>query len=294
MAKISEQLQKKIDQAIRLLRAIAPKDGSPVEVAYSGGKDSDVILQLVKESGIPYRAIYKNTTIDPPGTIRHAQDMGAEVIRPEKTFFQLVAQNGFPNRMQRFCCRFLKEYKVLDKAVMGVRRSESTKRADRYQEPTACRVYSKDEHAEQVFPILSWTDEDVREFILDRGIKCAPHYYDEQGQFHVERRLGCMACPMASNKKRIAVFKEHPKLVRQYIRACKKFWDSHPDCETRKNYQDVFEWFVRDLFYVPRRHKGKSEDSKLGWKEMSEFNLFGRMDFKSFLEEYFKINLDNL
>ncbi len=88
---MTEQLQKKIDQAIRLLKAVAPQDGSPVEVAYSGGKDSDVILQLVKESGIPYRAIYKNTTIDPPGTIRHAEEMGAEVIRPKHSFAQLLA-----------------------------------------------------------------------------------------------------------------------------------------------------------------------------------------------------------
>lgn len=291
---MTEQLEKKVAQAIRLLKATAPKDGSPVEVAYSGGKDSDVILQLVKESGIPYRAIYKNTTIDPPGTIKHALDMGAEMIRPEKTFFQLVAQNGFPNRNQRFCCKYIKEYKVLDRCVEGIRRCESTKRAERYQEPTACRVYKKDSEVEKILPILEWTDEDVVEFIKDRGIQCAPHYYDEQGRFHVERRLGCMACPLASNKKRIAVFKEHPKLVRQYLRAGKKFWDSHPDCETRKNYADVYEWFVRDVFFVPKRHKGKSENSKMAWKAVADFNLFGRPDFKAFLEEYFKVNLENL
>lgn len=129
---MTEQLEKKVAQAIRLLKATAPKDGSPVEVAYSGGKDSDVILQLVKESGIPYRAIYKNTTIDPPGTIKHALDMGAEMIRPEKTFFQLVEKKGYPSRVRRFCCEILKEYKVLDKAVIGVRREESVSRSKRY------------------------------------------------------------------------------------------------------------------------------------------------------------------
>ena len=58
---IRPELQKKIDQAIKLLRQIPLADGECVEVSYSGGKDSDVILQLTKEAGIPYRAIYKNT-----------------------------------------------------------------------------------------------------------------------------------------------------------------------------------------------------------------------------------------
>ena len=65
---IRPELQKKIDRAVKLLRSIPLAEGEAVEVSYSGGKDSDVILQLVKESGIKYRAIYKNTTIDPPGT----------------------------------------------------------------------------------------------------------------------------------------------------------------------------------------------------------------------------------
>ena len=43
-------LEQKVDHAIKLLRNI-PRDGV-VEVAYSGGKDSDVILELAKMSGI--------------------------------------------------------------------------------------------------------------------------------------------------------------------------------------------------------------------------------------------------
>lgn len=68
-----DDLQKKINQSIKLIRSICDKRGV-VEVAYSGGKESDVILQLCKEAGIRFRAIYKNTTIDPPGTIKHAKE----------------------------------------------------------------------------------------------------------------------------------------------------------------------------------------------------------------------------
>ena len=63
------ELNRKIDFAITLLQSI-PQDG-PVELSYSGGKDSDVILELARMSGIKFEAIYKNTTIDTSGTIAH-------------------------------------------------------------------------------------------------------------------------------------------------------------------------------------------------------------------------------
>lgn len=79
---MTERLKKKVDRAIRLLQAIPTEDG-PIEVAYSGGKDSDVCLELAKMAGINYRAIYKMTTIDPIGTIKHCKDMGVEIRRPK-------------------------------------------------------------------------------------------------------------------------------------------------------------------------------------------------------------------
>ena len=170
-----KELQKKVDFAIKLLQSI-PQDGD-IELSYSGGKDSDVILELAKMAGIPYRAIYKATTIDPPQTIAHAREMGAEVVRPKKTFFQLINEKGFPTRVSRWCCSVLKEYKICDRAIQGIRRSESRKRAERYKEPEVCRVYSAKEKVKQYLPILEWTDQDVEEFIKERNIKCHPLYY---------------------------------------------------------------------------------------------------------------------
>lgn len=257
-----------------------------VEIAYSGGKDSDVILQLAKEAKIPYRAIYKNTTIDPPGTIKHVRDMGVEVLMPKKNFFQLIEDNGFPTMFHRFCCNYLKEYKVLDKAVVGVRRSESTRRANRYQEPSACRWYgskSKPEnHVEQIYPLLDWTDADVEEYLKERGVRCASLYYDKDGSFHVERRLGCMCCPMMYYKKRIEAFKQYPNMVKGYLKAGQKFRDKHPDTKTAKKYSNVYEHFMRNVFF----------DSPKAWQEFKEENLFGEFDYKAFLEDYFHIKLD--
>ena len=181
---ITENLQRKIDRAIRLLQSVQKRYDGEIEIAYSGGKDSDVILQLAKEAGIRYRAIYKNTTIDPPGTLGHVREMRVEILRAKTSFFHLVAQKGFRSRFSRFCCEKLKEYKVLNKSIIGVRKAESRKRSERYDEPTECRYYGakkEENHVEQIYPILEWTDEDVRDFIIDRKLKLAPIYYNSGG-----------------------------------------------------------------------------------------------------------------
>lgn len=280
---MTEQLQKKVDRAIRLIQAASKKSlesGSPIEVCYSGGKDSDVILELTRMAGVPYRAIYKNTTIDPAGTIKHARDMGAEVIRPKKNFFQLIREHGLPSRFVRFCCSELKEYKVLDYAILGVRRQESTKRSKMYKEPELCRVYSKNEKVRQYFPILDWTLEDVAQFIAERNIRCAPVYYDEQGVFHAERRLGCMCCPLASRNKRLEDFRKHPNMVKLYIRSAQRWMDTHPNAKSNQKFSNAYELFVGTTFY----------DTHNEFKNGTE-TMFGKTDCKKFLEDYFKIKL---
>ena len=282
---MTNELQKKIDRAIKLIQSaskIAATNGcKEIEVAYSGGKDSDVILELTKMSGVPYRAIYKNTTIDPAGTIKHAQDMGAEIIRPKHSFLELLSMNGYPNMFYRHCCSQLKEYKVLDYAIVGIRRSESIKRSKRYKEPEQCRVYSKTQKVRQYMPILEWSDDDVREFIEERGIKCAPVYYDENGLFHTERRLGCVGCPLSSPKKRIDQFKEHPNMVKLYVRGGGYYLDKHPEDIRTKKYNNAYEWFCRELFCK------NDEEFK---QNFGGDNLFGdKVDCKQFLEDYFGI-----
>ena len=106
------ELEKKVERAIRLIK-MTVGDGQ-VEVSYSSGKDSEVILELTKMAGVDYRAIYKNTTIDPPHTIAHCKSKGVEIMQPTITFFDLIKKKGFPTRRARFCCEKLKEYKVRD------------------------------------------------------------------------------------------------------------------------------------------------------------------------------------
>lgn len=246
---MNKELEKKVGQAVKLLQVCYKAAGEPLEVAYSGGKDSDVILELAKMSGIEYRAIYKNTTIDPPGTIKHVKENGVEIRRPKESFFSLMKRKGYPSRIRRFCCDVLKEYKILDNCVIGIRRCESTKRANRYTEPTMCRIFgSKKNHVNAIYPILDWSDEDELEFIEERGIKLHPLYYREDGSIDITKRLGCMCCPLIYYKKRLQEFKQYPGMVKAYLRCGNEFLKSHPEPKI-KRFSDVFEYFVANTFF---------------------------------------------
>lgn len=274
-----DSYDKKVARAIRLLQSI-PKDG-PVEVSYSGGKDSDVILELAKMAGIDYRAIYKNTTIDPPGTIRHCRDKGVEIIHPKESFMQLVAKKGYPSRFSRFCCHVLKEYKVLDRAIQGIRRCESIKRRDRYKEPEICRVYGKDSKAKVYFPILDWTDADVERFVKERNIQCHPLYYDEQGNFHVERRLGCIGCPLKADNGK-GDYKKYPKMLRLRVKAHQRYLDTHPNSKALSYFGNSYNATFFQMFCT------NLEEYRL---KMSTDLWGGQLDTKKFLEEYFEVEL---
>lgn len=284
---LSEELQKKVGRGIKLIQSaskIATEHGQPLEIAYSGGKDSDVILELTKMANVPYRAIHKVTTIDPKGTIKHALENGCEIVKPKKNFLQLIAYHGFPSRMNRHCCQHLKEYKILDYTILGIRADESNKRKERYKEPEQCRVYSKKEKCRQYFPILDWTKDDVLAFIKERGIKLHPLYYREDGSIDVTRRLGCVGCPMASYKQRLQDFKAHPNMVKLYCRGGQQFLDNHQFSKISKLCRDAYEFFCFDVI---------CQRSNVRFQQMFGKNLFDNgTNCKEFLENYFKIKFN--
>ena len=268
----------KVKAAIRLLQSFK---GGEIELSFSGGKDSCVILELAKMAQIPYRAIYKNTTIDPPGTIKFCKDLGVEIVEPKKSFFKIIERKGFPTRRCRFCCDILKEYKILDNSILGIRKCESIKRNEMYSEPIMCRIYgNKSQHVNVFLPILKWTNKDVSDFINERNIQCHPLYYQNE-KFDVSKRLGCMGCPMASDKG-LSDFKKYPILVKQWIKHGLVWWNKpHTDrFKSKDNFATIYELFVHNVFF----------------NSYSDFNMavhgmFGDIDCKKFLEDYFKIDL---
>lgn len=281
---MSNELDKKVRQAIKLLQVASMAAGQPLEICYSGGKDSDVILQLAREADIDYRAIYKNTTIDPPGTIAHCKANGVEIFKPKMRFLELIKKKGIPTRRARFCCEVLKEYKVLDYNVQGVRRAESTSRQKNYKanEPSKCIYYgSKKNHVEAYYPILNWTDDDVAQFISDRKIQCHPLYYDDNGVFHVERRLGCIGCPLKSDRG-LADFKRYPLMAKAWIEAAKVYLDGHPNCSAKNKFGDAYNIFYSDVFC----------ESYEDFVSKTSVTLWGtKPDIRALMSDYFGVEL---
>ena len=219
------------------------------------------------------------------GTIKHVREKGVEVMQPAMNFQQIIGKKGLPNRWRRFCCSILKEYKVLNYAVIGVRRDESRARCMRYHEPEICRVYNKTKgiKVRQYLPILEWTQQDVVEFLTKRGVNCHPLYYDELGQFHADRRLGCMCCPLQSRKKRIESFMEYPQMLRFYIKGGQTYLNTHPEGKIYKHFNgNVYDWLTSQIFC----------DGERQFHEHFGATMFDKgIDTKQFLEQYFGIKL---
>ena len=53
--------------------------GRPLICTYSGGKDSDVMLEIFKRSGIPFEVHNSHTTADAPQTVRHIREVFREL-----------------------------------------------------------------------------------------------------------------------------------------------------------------------------------------------------------------------
>lgn len=271
--------EQNVESAIRLLQNI-PKDG-PIELAYSGGKDSDVILELSKMADVDVVPIYRQTSIDPPGTTKHVKEMGVEVRRPTARMFDLIEKYGPPTRRRRFCCEKLKEYPIHSRVIIGVRRSESPAREKRYNEPESCRIYSGGKHVRQYYPLLWWTDGDVERFINERGIVCHPLYYDSDGKFHVERRLGCLGCPMSQSGARMS-FIQYPKMLARWLKSVRIWRENHTNTEAVRIFRDEYDQMFNNLFC----HSMKDYEDRIN----IPIYPLGCDDKSGFVERYFGIS----
>lgn len=141
---VSKELQQKIEIAYERFRWAAKEAerlfDMPLVVRYSGGKDSDVILQIAKESGVPFRVTHNLTTADPPDNVYYIRRVFARLREegidcrinvPKRSLWKIMREKlVIPSRIRRVCCSELKERKMPDAPyiVTGVRWAESAGR----------------------------------------------------------------------------------------------------------------------------------------------------------------------
>ena len=232
----------KVAIAIERFKTFEPEEG--YYGAFSGGKDSIVIKELARMSGVKIDWYYQHTTVDPPELVyfirKHHADVN--VNYPKLSMWQLIQKKGMPpTRIARYCCQILKESAGTGVVVTGVRWAESGNRAKR-------RMFehcNRDKKKMYLHPIIDWSDAEVWEFIKSRNMPYCELY--DQGF----KRLGCIGCPMARTDGRRAQFERWPTYKKAYLTAFRKMLEERdrkgtPSKLKWKNAEEVMEWWMAD------------------------------------------------
>jgi phosphoadenosine phosphosulfate reductase len=231
---------------IRMMAPIAERIYGGYAVNISGGKDSTVITDLAIRSGAKIKFETAWTGLEYPETVyflrrekRRLEGLGYTVdfvIPRDKdgkqiTMWKLIEQRGYPTFQYRFCCQELKEFIGGNSyVILGVRWAESIRRKNnRALHEQANRKYMTNSDNDAVRrwtencmkknklilnPIIEWSDEEVWEYIRERGLPYNPLY--DQGH----KRVGCIGCPMRANKEELDAL---PRWKALYRRAGKKY-----------------------------------------------------------------------
>ena len=276
-------IQSKIDYSIALLRKCEqmaldydPKDG--FYLAFSGGKDSQVLYHIAKMAGVKFKAHMNLTSVDPSEVIRFVKRNypDVELIKPKMSIYDMALKKHFvPTRTIRWCCAEYKEMSGAGKVTLiGIRHAESQRRSKRNELETSDRKFSGSfdqfsEHKEKmvtcvggkdkilVSPIISWTDKDVWDFLNGNNIEHCPLY--DEGY----KRIGCILCPMANYQQKVKDMKRFPHVRHKWIQTIQKLIDAGYTNHTFSDAEFGFNWWISgksfDKFYADEVMQRKLE-----------------------------------
>jgi phosphoadenosine phosphosulfate reductase len=198
---------KTIDQlAIELIQAYEPPEG--YYLGFSGGKDSVVIYDLAKRSGVKFQPTYNVSPIDPPQIYSFIKENYPDVIwenHAQGFWNKHAIKKGLPTPKVRWCCVIIKESggKGMVK-ILGMRAAESNKRKN-------YKCFSNHgKLGDWLLPIVQWSDSDVWQYISERNLTVCSLY--KEGY----TRLGCVLCPFESHTTTKINLVRYPKIANQW------------------------------------------------------------------------------
>jgi phosphoadenosine phosphosulfate reductase len=246
-------------RSIAVIREWEPPEG--YWVAFSGGKDSIVLLDLVRRSGVAHETHHNLTTIDPPELVLFIRRQYPDVTidKPEKSFWQHIRDGyGLPLRQARWCCKELKERGGVGRRVLtGVRTAESAARKARMGSNLVHVCQRSGAQKTMVNPIAAWSDEDVWTYIRRRGLPYCS-LYDEGWQ-----RLGCVLCPFERDMARAQA--RWPKLFAGLERAVRDVYPRQKSFQKFGSPEAVLEWWLARDGAVPG-----GEDEQFAFDQFGE------------------------
>lgn len=260
--------------------------GKPLICTYSGGKDSDVMLELFKRSGIVYEVHNSHTTADAPQTVYHIREVFRNLEiqgikcnidyhrQPDgsrMTMWNLIPKKLMPpTRLVRYCCSVLKEGGTRNRMIAtGVRWAESSYRKTResfeaigHTKRNAIRVsdekmlLSDNDERRMLFERCELKAETVVNPVIDWTDRDIWEFINQE-HLNVNKlyqcgyeRVGCIGCPMAGRHKREKEFADFPVYKTAYIKAFERMLEMRTGrgLETKKwkSAEEVFIWWMKD------------------------------------------------
>lgn len=261
---MEKNLQIKIDRAIKTIRKAEPLalkyQDYGFHLAFSGGKDSQVIYELCKMAGVKFRPVMRITTLDPPELMRFIRKNYPDVVfeRSKINFYKLIVKKKcLPTRRIRYCCQYLKESSGAGTVtILGIRKQESSIRGRRNELELSNRKYSNTldqftidtenkvvciEGKDKIMlsPIIHWSSYDVWQFIWSKHIEYCELY--DKGY----TRIGCMFCPMSPTRAKMLDRKRYPGVERLIKKSISELvnlnnYGSQLGCDV----DEIFNWWV--------------------------------------------------
>lgn len=278
---MSDKEQKAIERIQLASKLSLQKYGKPLICTYSGGKDSDVLLELFKRSGVPFEAHNSHTTVDAPETVYHIRKVfrelenegGCAIINmptyagEKTTMWKLIVRKRMPpTRMWRYCCQILKEQGGKNRMIAtGVRWAESTQRKkrgefeklgktvkDRFKTTSEIMLSNDNDEKRKFVEFCELKAETVVNPIIDWEDADIWEYYYAECKYHNPfyekgfERCGCIGCPLASRASRLKEFRYYPKYKQIYMHTFERMLENSDRATKWKSAQDVYDWWMED------------------------------------------------
>ncbi len=250
-------------------------------VAFSGGKDSEVLLDLVRKA-LPKKSfvvVFGDTGMEFPDTYSLINEIKESCVNDEIPFYTSKSHFkpceswhlfGPPARVLRWCCSVHKstpqtlklreltgknDYVGLD--FVGVRKHESVARSEYEYEN-----FGKKQKGQFSFnAILDWTSAEIWLYLFLYSLPINEAY--KKGN----SRAGCLFCPMGGNKGDYIQYKSYPAEIEPYIDMIKEM--NARDKGNEKNLESYVScggWNARkngrDLTISDQRYKEEIENDK--------------------------------
>lgn len=233
------------------------KHGYKFVVAFSGGKDSLVLLDLVQRSLAPDQFIvvfgdtgmeFKDTYLTVEKVKELYPNLNFHTAKSEFPATESWKLFGPPGRRLRWCCAIHKSVPTLQllrksygtsslKAVVfdGVRKEESAKRA------TYTETAEGQKHINQINarPILEWNSAELYLYLLKRNILLNKAY--KYGM----SRVGCALCPMSAGWRDAIGAKVYASDISPFLSIVEEYAERNKGKGEVKKYVESVKWGAR-------------------------------------------------